>query len=85
MTLKHGQESITESELENALTTYLRALNKAAADGAITHRTVTTQWHGADQFVQWLRGLYQVPTGSLNPKLIIQTGGPAAPAAPDDE
>jgi hypothetical protein len=62
MALKHGTEAITEAELENALTTYLRALNQAAGNGIITHRTVTSQWHGADLFVQWLKGVYNVPT-----------------------
>jgi hypothetical protein len=58
MALKHGQEAITEGELENALTSYLRTLNQAASNGAIGHRQVTSQWHGADLFVQWLRGVY---------------------------
>jgi hypothetical protein len=87
MALKHGTEAITEHELENALTTYLRTLNKSAADGAIPPRQVMSQWHGADTFVQWLRGVYSVPTAdkksrsAANPKLVIQTGssGPAAP------
>jgi hypothetical protein len=72
MALKHGQEAITEGELENALTSYLRTLNQAASNGAIGHRQVTSQWHGADLFVQWLKGDY-TPTPAKTVKTTRST------------